>query len=311
VLAAGLSFRNFGEFDEAQEIPDSDYKTVYDDFIAQTGKVQRKQKIGVERLRRYTCPDYPGWNLDIPDVLRAEVFLKELAGFEQSGQFPNFVIIYLPNDHTSGTAAGAPKPQSMVADNDLALGRVIEGITKSRFWPKTCIFVNEDDPQDGFDHVDGHRSICLVVSPYTRRGEVVSAFYNQTSVVHTIERILGIAAYNQQYAMAPLMKECFTDKPDLAPYTCAPNTVPLAELNPRAEALPPGARYWAQKSAELNLKRPDAIDDDLMNRILWHAARGVDSPYPAALAGAHGTGLPALNLRLASAGGSPEPDDDD
>src|SRR5690606_27439176 len=124
-------------------------------------------------LTRYSCLDYPGWHMAIPDVLRADVFLKELAGFEKGGGLPNFTIVYLPQDHGSGTSPGFPTPRAHVADNDLALGRIVEGITRSRFWPKTCIFVVEDDPQDGFDHVDGHRSLCLVVSPYTRRGAVV------------------------------------------------------------------------------------------------------------------------------------------
>jgi len=310
VLAAGLSFRNYGEFDEPREEPAGDYAAMYQDFLNQTGKFTFKQNIGVERLRRYSCPDCPGWNLKIPDVVRADRFLKELAGFERDGQFPNLVILYLPNDHTSGTSPGQPTPRSMVADNDLALGRVVEALTRSRFWPKLCIFVNEDDPQDGFDHVDGHRSLCLVVSPYTRRGAVVSDFYNQTSVVHTIERILGITPYNQLYAMAPIMSTCFTERPDLTPYACRPNQVPLAEMNPRAEALPEAERLWALKSAALPLARPDAADEDTLNRILWHAAKGVDAAYPAHLAGAHATGLPALGLRLAGPGEMVEEDDD-
>src|ERR1044071_6951327 len=110
---------------------------------------------------------------------------------------PNVNIITLNNDHTNGTRPGSPTPRAQVADNDLALGRVVEGLSKSKFWPKTCIFVIEDDPQDGFDHVDGHRSPCLVVSPYTKRGAVIHDFYNQTSVLHTMQRILGLSAMNQ------------------------------------------------------------------------------------------------------------------
>jgi hypothetical protein len=185
-----------------------------------------------------------------------------------------------------------------VADNDLALGRVVEGITRSRFWPKSCIFVIEDDPQDGFDHVDGHRSICLVISPYTRRGAVVSRFYNQTSVLHTMQRILGLPPMNQMDAMAPLMSDCFTDRPDLRPYTCLPNQVPLDEMNPPLARLSGRARYWARKSMALPLERVDASDEDTLNRILWHAAKGVDTRYPADLAGAHGRGLRRLNLVL-------------
>ena len=311
VLAHGLSFRNYGEFDYARTDPKSDYTAVYKDFIERTGKIKRKQNIRIDNLRRYSCPDYPGWNMEIPDVLRADVFLREFAEFEQNGQFPNLVLVYLPDDHTSGTAAGKPTPNSLVADNDLALGSVIEAISHSRYWPKTCIFVIEDDPQNGFDHVDGHRSLCLVISPYTKRGEVVSDFYNQGSVVHTIERILGVPAHNQMYALSPVMSTCFADKPNLAPYTCRPNQTPLGELNPPESALNAAEQLWAARSAELPLGVPDAADEDLLNRILWHAAKGVDAPYPANLAGAHGTGLAALNLRLADPTGAVEVDWDD
>ena len=139
----------------------------------------------------------------------------------------------------------------------------------------------------------------------------MSEFYNQGSVVHTIERMLGIPAHNQLYAMAPVMSTCFMNEPDLTPYTCRPNRVPLAEMNPRAEALPEKERYWAARSAELPLRQPDAADEDTLNRILWHAAKGVDTPYPTHLAGAHGTGLAALNLRLVDLTVAPGLDDDD
>ena len=139
-----------------------------------------------------------------------------------------------------------PTPRAHMADNDLALGRLVEAISKSKFWPKTCIFVIEDDPQDGFDHVDGHRSLCLVASPYTRRKAVVSRFYNQTSVLHTMERILGLPPMNQMDALAPVMDACFTDRPDPTPYTARPATVPLDELNKKVQELPgEGARAGA------------------------------------------------------------------
>ena len=311
VLAAGYSFRNYGEFNQTGIKPHADYATVYKDFIQQAGKIRLTVNIGVEKLRHYSCLDAPGWNMNVPDVLRAAVFLKELHQFEAEGHLPNFIFIYLPNDHTSGTAPGHPTPRSLVADNDLALGRIVEGLSRSRFWPKTCVFVIEDDPQNGYDHVDGHRSLCLIASPYTRRGEVISHFYNQTSVVHTIERIFGIPATNQLYAMAPLMTACFTNRPDLTPYRCRPNRVPLAEINPRAETLPPRERYWAQRSAALPLDLPDQVDEDTLNRILWHAAKGADTPYPARFAGAHGRGLAALGLRLAGPDEMPQPFDED
>jgi hypothetical protein len=195
-----------------------------------------------------------------------------------------------------------------VADNDLSLGRIVEGISRSRFWPTTCIFIVEDDPQDGFDHVDGHRSVCLVVSPYTKRHAVVSQFYNQGSVVHTIERILGIAPANRMYALAPVMTACFAPEPDLTPYASAPNRVPLGELNPDKESLRGDDRRFAEASEKLRLDKPDLADEDTLNRVLWHAAKG-DRPYPAEWAGAHGRGLAKLGLEAAPS--APEKDDDD
>jgi YVTN family beta-propeller protein len=301
VLAAGLSFRNYGEMDYAEPIPaDASFTDIYQDFVKGTRRIRFTQNIGIENLRRYSCREYPGWNMRIPDVLRAEVFLRELKEFERKDYFPNLVIIYLPQDHTSGTQPGMPTPRAHVADNDLALGRIVEAISKSKFWAKTCIFVIEDDPQDGFDHVDGHRSLCLVISPYTKRGAVVSEFYNQSSVLHTICRILGVPPMNQMVALAPVMTACFTDKPDFTPYTALPNRVQLDELNPPLSSLPPQQRYWAEASLRLPLEKPDLAEEDLLNRILWHAVRGVDAPYPVEFAGAHGKGLAARGVVLGS-----------
>ncbi len=306
VLAAGLSFRNYGEMDYAEPIPaDATFTDIYQDFVKGTRRIRFTQNIGIENLRRYSCREYPGWNMRIPDLLRAEVFLRELNEFERKDYFPNLVIIYLPQDHTSGTQPGMPTPRAHVADNDLALGRIVEAISKSKFWAKTCIFVIEDDPQDGFDHVDGHRSVCLVISPYTKRGAVVSEFYNQSSVLHTICRILGVPPINQMVALAPVMTTCFTDKPDFTPYTALPNRVPLDELNPPLSSLNPQQRHWAEASLRLPLDKPDRAEEDLLNRILWHAVRGVDAPYPSEFAGAHGKGLAARGLVL-----MPEEEDD-
>lgn len=299
-LLAGLTFRNFGEMDYAEPVPaGASFVDILRDHRGRAGRIRFQQSIGVENLRRYSSRDYPGWNMRIPDVLRAERFLAELRRAERAGEWPALSIVYLPQDHTSGASPGAPTPRAHLADNDLALGRVLEGVSRSRFWPRTCVFVIEDDPQDGFDHVDGHRSLCFVVSPYTRRGVVVSRFYNQTSVIHTIERILGLPPMNQMDAGSPLMTECFTARRDLRPYRALPARVPLDELNPPASALRGERRRLALRSARLPLERPDEADEDELNRILWHLARGVDAPYPAHLAGAHGRGLRARGLRLA------------
>lgn len=301
VLGKGLTFRNYGEMNTTGTQPaNATFREIYDDYLARGGKIGYKHDIQIERLRRHSCPKSPGWNMRIPDQVRADVFLEEFRAFEREGTWPNLIILYLPDDHTSGTRAGSPTPRAQVADNDLALGRVVEAITRSRFWPKTCVFVIEDDPQAGFDHVDGHRSLCLAISPYTRRGAVVSEFYNQTSVLHTMERILGLAPMNQMDALAPLMTACFRNRADLSPYTCIPNRIPLDEMNKAVSELSPAEQHWAMESAALPLEQPDLADEDTLNRIVWHAAKGVEAAYPAALAGAHGTGLKRLGLRLES-----------
>jgi hypothetical protein len=307
VLLQGLSFRNYGEMSKCTPRPrDATFLDIFNDHRSKAGKISFEHDIQIETLRRYSCPDSPGWNMRIPDAIRADVFLKEFAEHEQRGEWPNLVIIFLPSDHTSGTRPGNPTPRAQAADNDLAVGRIVERISQSRFWPKTCVFVIEDDPQNGFDHVDGHRSLCLVASPYTKRGEVVSKFYNQTSVLHTMSRMFGIPPMNQMVALSPLMTDCFTKKPDFQPYQCLPNQIPLDEMNKSTAELKGQELHWALKSLELPLDEVDQADENTFNRILWHAVKGVDAPYPAELAGAHGKGLRKLGLTL---GGDDDDDD--
>jgi hypothetical protein len=290
-LLRGLSFRNYGEFDFPTLEPPS---ATWDDFYGRAAKGAAqpafRQSIALEALRSYTSPLFPGWEMKIPDQVRVDAFLKEFRESEATGHWPSLVFVYLPQDHTRGRTPGAPTPRAHLADNDLALGRLVEAISKSRFWKDTCIFVNEDDPQDGFDHVDGHRSLCLVISPYTKRGEVISRFYNQGSVLHTLERMLGLPPMNQLDAVAPTMEACFTAKPDFRPFTALPNRVPLDEQNP------PGA------VASMDFSRPDHIEDDALNRVLWLAEKGF-APYPVHFAGSHGKGLKRLGLKLEAGSG--------
>lgn len=299
ILDKGLTFRNYGEMDYTDEKPDVSYAEILKDWQDKTGKIKFEHRIGIQRLKKHSAPDAPGWNMDIPDIIRAEVFLKDLKTWEAKGEMPSFVILYLPNDHTTGTTPGDPTPQAYLADNDLALGRVVEGLSKSRFWKDTAIFVNEDDPQSGFDHVDGHRSICLVVSPYTRRGVVVSDFYNQASVLHTIGRIFGVSAMNQQDSAAPLMTACFQPTPNLTPFKALPNNIPLGQPNPKKDALSPNARRLAALSETIDFSGPDRAHDEALNRILWQNAKPA-AAYPAPLAGAHGSGLAKRGLRLSA-----------
>jgi hypothetical protein len=300
VLLGGQSFRNYGEYNDTKVEPaKASFKEIFDDHVSGAGKIKFIDSIGIEPLLRYSAPGCPGWNMSVPDQVRVDYFLKEFQAAEKKGEWQNLVILHLPQDHTSGAQPDMPTPRAHVADNDLAVGRLVEAISRSKFWAKTCIFIIEDDPQDGWDHVDGHRSTCLVLSPYTKRGKVISQFYNQTSVLHTMERILGVPPMNQMDALAPVMTACFTDKADLTPYKARPATMKLDELNPKKDRLKGQALYWAEKSQALDFSRPDMADEDTLNRILWFDAKAQEE-YPAAFAGAHGRGLGALKLRLAA-----------
>ena len=307
-LLHGRSFRNYGEMDKLTKLQGKTYNDFFTDRENGGGKTSFTTTFFIDVLRRYSCPGYPGWDMAIPDQTRADVFLKDLAELEKKGSFPDLTIIYLPNDHTANELTA----KSYVADNDLALGRVIESLSKSRFWKDMAIFVNEDDPQTGGDHVDGHRSFCLVVSPYAKKGALISKFYNQTSVLHTICRILGMPPMNQVVAASTTMEDCFTTEADLTPYVAL---TPKQQLN---EKRPPAAKktgFWppfpvgddrltAQFEA-LDFSGPDRIDDDTLNRAIWVQTRPGER-YPREFMGAHGKGLKALGLVL-----DPEADDDD
>ena len=219
-------------------------------------------------------PFYRGWDMDYPDVKRAERFISELQRFEQEGDMPRLQILRLPNDHTYGTSVGKPTPTAMVADNDLALGMIVEAISKSKFWPRTAIFVVEDDAQNGADHVDAHRTIAYAISPYVKRGTVDSTMYSTCSMLRTMELILGLKPLSQFDAAAAPMYASFQPEPDLAPYTALPATV---DLNARNTA----SAWGAELSGSMDFTREDAADDLLLNEVVWRSVRGADHPMPA------------------------------
>lgn len=299
ILAAGLTFRNYGEMDTAEPVPPISGKEIFERYRA--GEQQKfSQNIGIANLRRYSHPDYPGWNMNIPDQLRIDVFIKELKEFEESGYFPNFMIVYLPQDH----AGGPVTPAAHMADNDLAIGRLVDAVSKSKFWKDTAIFINEDDPQAGTDHIDGHRSVCIVASPYTRNRGLDSNFYNQVSVLKTINRIFAISPMNQNDAEATLMDGCFNTKPDLAPYTAITPKQSLYEYN-STETLNATAYNLLKMVQQLDLTEREVQTEpqmDLLSRFVWHAQMG-SKPYPSELAGPHGRGLKALGLTFGKSGG--------
>jgi len=281
VLNHGLTFRNYGEFADALIDPSSaTFTDIYQDFLNGTNKIKIHSKANLSQLIPYLCPTYIGFPNKVSDQYRAGEFIKELREFEKNDNFPNFIIMLLPNDHTSGTRPGMPIPQAAVADNDLALGQIVEAISGSKFWNETCIFVTEDDPQAGLDHVDGHRTVGMVISPYTKRGKVVSTYYSQINMVRTIENILAIPPMNQLDLTAESMDDCFTGKPDFTPYKALKNNIPLDQLNPPLISLEGKQLYWAKKSLEQNLDDVDNIDEDVFNQIIWYAVKGYSRPYP-------------------------------
>jgi hypothetical protein len=212
--------------------------------------------------------------MEYRDVDRAKRFGAELAEFEKSGKLPQLVVMRLPNDHTSGTKVGMPTPVAAVADNDLALGMVVEAVSRSKFWKETALFVIEDDAQNGSDHVDAHRTVALVISPYTRHGYVDSSMYSTASMLRTMELILGLKPMTQFDAAARPMYDSFQARADLTAYTNRPAKVDVNELNKASAPL-------SNVSATLDLSREDAADDIVLNEIIWKAVRGTDAVMPA------------------------------
>jgi hypothetical protein len=288
-LAHGKSLRDYGEFAITRKAwKDPSRKRApkfldhYRELINGTQTIAMHSDPAVESLRPYLATNYVGWDLDVPDVFRAGVFINELKKFEQGGDYPNLIIICLPNDHTSGTGAGSPTPAAQAADNDLAFGQIVDALSHSRFWPQTCVFAIEDDPQAGWDHLSGYRTTAYVISPYTKRNAVVGTQYNHTSLLRTIELILGLPPMNQMDATGTPMFDCFTDKPDFTPYAALTNNVPLDQMNPSPKKISDALlRSDAYASARLPLRKPDQCPEDLLNRILWRAMKGSQAPYPA------------------------------
>ena len=250
-------------------------------------KVEFVNYTTIEPVRAILSQTYPSYgNHEFSDAMRADALIKELHSYESmpGDKLPEMMIVALPNDHTAGIRPGYPTPRAMVADNDYALGRIVEAFTKSRFWKNTVIFVVEDDSQDGWDHVSAYRTVALVISPYSRLRTTNHSFYTQPSMVRTIEQILGLKPMNIQDAIANNMSDCFGKTPDLTPYRPVKNMVPLDELNPSLFSLKGNALHYAKMSMLPEFDGIDSGNDDLLNRILWFAEKG-NTPYPAKYAG--------------------------
>jgi hypothetical protein len=237
-------------------------------------------KAPIEALNKILAPNFPPYGLGVPDVVRAQIFLADLKKWVAAGSMPNLVIMLLPSNHTLGTSPEASTPAAMVADNDLALGQIVDALTKSPFWKKMAILVVEDDAQNGVDHVDGHRTVALAVSPYARREHVDSTFYSHQSMVKTIELILGLPTMSIFDLIANEMRASFTDTPDFTPYDAVEPAQSLFDTNPPLKALRGTARRAAEASLKMRWDVPDAVPTERLNRIVWGAVRGWNTPYP-------------------------------
>ncbi|MGF1579747.1 MAG: alkaline phosphatase family protein [Gemmataceae bacterium] len=228
----------------------------------------------VKALEGHIDPKFRSYDLDYPDVNRAKRFISELKRFEKQGGMPQLSIVRLPNDHTYGTRPGKPTPTAMVAENDLALGLLVEAVSKSKFWKETAIFVVEDDAQNGSDHVDAHRTVALVISPYTQHGKLDSTMYSTASMLRTMELILGLKPMSQFDAAARPMYNAFQAKPTFRTYT---HVVPDTDM----KALNKKTAWGAKLSEKFDLTKEDAADDLLFNEVIWRSVKGPDSPMPA------------------------------
>jgi YVTN family beta-propeller protein len=259
----GLTYRSYGEYGGRVSQPDGTF--------VMDGRVPG--------LVGHTCPKF---GLALPNGKRArdtdlvDVFLEEFREYEKNGNLPQFMVMSLGEDHTQGTKVDAPTPQACVASNDLALGKLVEALSHSSLWPKLAIFVIEDDAQNGPDHVDAHRTVGLVISPYCRRKHLDSTQYSTCSMLRTMELILGLPPLSQFDAAATPMFDSFTDKLDPAPYVHEAARINLEAVNTKLA-------YGAERSGKMDFTEYDRIDDFELNEILWRAIKGADAPLPPAV----------------------------
>jgi YVTN family beta-propeller protein len=329
VEAAGKTAQDFGEYNNyfTQPSPAPTWSQYFADSQVLQGQAPGPLPVPLSSIHTYSdipslnqidYPEYPPFDLGIPDQYRADVFLQAFQHSENTGQLADFTMIWLPDDHTGGSTN--PYPVAQVADNDLALGRIVDAISHSKFWPSSAIFVEEDDSQNGTDHVDGHRAPLLIISPWAKRGIVDHTYYNQVSVTRTIEQILGAAPMNQMDRAAEPMYNAFTDTPNDAPYNSVPNQVclnygpaapfspvedcpaggvaPTGTANANAQPAPAAApaylpasqrqvfEQWMVWQQDQRFSGPGAVEDwanpAQLNRYDWYSAHDWNpaDPYP-------------------------------
>jgi hypothetical protein len=251
---AKVSYRSYGEFVSYDQPPDQPCRA------------------RVKSLEGNIDPMYRGFDLKYNDAKRVERYISEFKRLEAADEMPRLQIVRLPSDHTHGTTANFATPSAYVADNDAALGKVVELVSHSKYWAQTAIFVVEDDAQNGPDHVDAHRTIAFVISPYARHGITDSTMYSTSSMLRTMELILGLKPMTQFDSAATPMFASFQGAPDLRPYTALPENVNMNEKNLRAA--------WGS-SLKMDFSKEDAAPELLLNEAVWKSVRGASSPMPA------------------------------
>jgi YVTN family beta-propeller protein len=296
-LAHNLSVRVYGEYADQETLPagvnSPSWTQWYNDSQILEGKAQGtlnvpvgtwQQSTQIPSLNAILDHNFPGFATDVPDQYRMDMFMPEFNQFVRNKNLPQLVIMTLPDDHTSGTSANAPTPAAQNADNDLAVGRLVDAISHSPYWKDSAIFVEEDDAQNGVDHVDGHRSDFFVVSPYAKHnGYIDHTYYTQINVDRTIEQILGLPPMTQFDRAAVPMRTLFTDHPDMTPFNVLPNQVPLNQMNPGSTAALEIQRAWSLASNEMFAGKnhtPDAENPNMLNHAIWYSATGFVRPYP-------------------------------
>lgn len=285
VRKQGKEVRVYGEFVNRPKVVDPatgktpTWTELWRDYKSGANRMQITAETDNASLRPVLHPNYIGFPSIVSDQWRADQYLADLREWEKVGKMPALSMLLLPNDHTAGTRPGMPTPRAATADGDLATGRIIEALSKSRFWKEMLVLVIMDDSQLGLDHVDGHRTVAMCVSPYTKRKVVVSQPYNHTSFLRAIELVLGLPAMTRFDRTANPLRELFTDKPDFTPFTHIPNRIPLDEMNPPARALKGEARRLAEACDRLNWTDVDRADAEVVSKAVWRSVRP-NQPFP-------------------------------
>jgi YVTN family beta-propeller protein len=307
--AKGLTAKLYGEWSDGAKIAKKAdganyaWSDFYQTALCKEGKAPKSSCIVPDDAVRVTSaipsaakimdPHYPPFNLTIPDQYRMDYWIPEFQRQDAANQVPNLTILWLPDDHTAGTTRGQPSPANYQADNDLALGRMVEAISHSKIWAQTAIFVEEDDSQGGVDHVDGHRQPVYIVSPYTvapqgpGQGKAIHTTYTAENINRTIENILGMQPLTQFDLVASPMFDAFQNTPDLTPYDHLAAAIPLDQ----GPGLPAGntvgysplQKAWLTATAEVmkgKYDKADAVDPNFLNHVTWYSATDWKRPYP-------------------------------